>query len=559
MIERIFNVSRYTTEAERYQARITYVLVGLLLSFFTLYAFAVPEWESGQAPSELLTMFEFITRNNRPDLGILLIGFTVIGLLTFVTTWLGLIYTASWGPVFMWYIGGVALLLTTTDSPGDASAAVILLLLLAGLLNGRKGILAAWLLASATLIIRWYGTSFPPQDVSLASILLQVLGGAALVYLFLLFARFSRFAGAAEAVESRVAAAEVVTQIARRVAARAPLDVLLSEVVERLVSRFDFIYQAQVFIISDDGQSARLVASSGEIGRQLLERQHSLGVGTRSVIGQVTFRGAAVVAHPGDGVHRANDLLPETRVEAAFPLRIGDRIVGALDVQSRLPDSFKDENTIAAFQALADSITLAIDNAQQYETNRQRLQENAALMDQTHKALDEVRRLNERLMGRAWSDYLRGTGDKFSLEIDFEAGRQAPAEWTTTLQEAMQHNHLVQAQHDDRQVISVPLQVRGHVIGAMEFELDEDYDFAPEDLDLVQSISERFGLAMENARLVDESQRAAEREALVNEISTRLQSFNNIESMVTDAAQTLHNVLKAERVSIRLGTPEAKS
>jgi hypothetical protein len=93
------------------------------------------------------------------------------------------------------------------------------------------------------------------------------------------------------------------------------------------------------------------------------------------------------------------------------------------------------------------------------------------------------------------------------------------------------------------------------VIGAIEFELDKDSSLSPEDLALIQEVGERFGLAAENTRLFEQSQRIAQREALVNEIGVRLQASNNIETTLAEAARSLKQTLRADKVAIRLGTP----
>jgi GAF domain-containing protein len=116
----------------------------------------------------------------------------------------------------------------------------------------------------------------------------------------------------------------------------------------------------------------------------------------------------------------------------------------------------------------------------------------------------------------------------------------------------MDSNNIVQ----DGLTVAIPLRVRGRVIGAMEFELDDDDEFDPDDLELVQEISERFGLAAENTRLVEESQRMAQREALINELSSRFQSARDVEATLAEAARSLSETFMAERVSIRLGVPE---
>ena len=73
----------------------------------------------------------------------------------------------------------------------------------------------------------------------------------------------------------------------------------------------------------------------------------------------------------------------------------------------------------------------------------------------------------------------------------------------------------------------------------------------------MQEVGERLGLAAETTRLFERSQRIAQREALVNEIGTRLQSTSNIEAALAEAARSLKQTLRADKVAIRLGTPPA--
>jgi signal transduction histidine kinase/CheY-like chemotaxis protein len=96
--------------------------------------------------------------------------------------------------------------------------------------------------------------------------------------------------------------------------------------------------------------------------------KHSLPVGSRSVIGNVTANGATVIANDTslDPNHRPNPLLPETRAEAGIPLSIGSRVIGALDIQSDQVDAFHQED-IAVLETLADQISVALDNANSYD------------------------------------------------------------------------------------------------------------------------------------------------------------------------------------------------
>jgi GAF domain-containing protein len=139
------------------------------------------------------------------------------------------------------------------------------------------------------------------------------------------------------------------------------------------------------------------------------------------------------------------------------------------------------------------------------------------------------------------------------FDLELATAQMTPASsWTTSLADAVTVNTIIQ----EGNTIALPLRVRGHVIGAIEFELPPERELSPEDMELVREIGDRFGLAAENTRLLEESLRAAQRESLINEISRRLQSASNVETTLTEAARSLRAALDARQVAIRLGKPE---
>lgn len=561
----VFDVSVYKSAAERDRARVVYGITVFLLVAYGIYGVLVPSGATQQTYLQQLTSAWYLT--------ISIVIFFLMGFVTIVGTRAGHLRWTSWGPAAMWVSGIYVNSLQTGIANAPNGVTIMALIVITGLLKGRQGVWFGTILALAALalgiLLRPTVAVYPDYITSvddlvkynvsdLAATGLVILGTGVAFLMFLRVTQVERDADVSEAVEERGKTADVVAAIAQAVAARSTLNDLLDTVVQEINATFDLIYHTQIFLVDDDSQDARLVASTGRVGEQLLRRGHHLRVGSGSVIGQVTLHGHPVVARPGErnSVHKRNELLPLTAVETALPLRIGDRIIGALDLQSRDPLAFSDRNQLATFQALADSITLAVDNVSQYEKAQVQIQENEALIVEAQEALREVERLNERLTGRAWSEYLRDSVQEYGLSIDFATNAvRAEAPMTQSLQDAMQHNYLVQTQQDEVQLIAVPLRVRGQVIGAMEFELDADVSFSPDDYDLIQEVSERFGIAADNARLVEESQRNAQREALVNQITARLQSVNNVDNMVTEAAQSLLDSLKAERVAIRLGVP----
>jgi GAF domain-containing protein/DNA-binding response OmpR family regulator/HAMP domain-containing protein len=180
-------------------------------------------------------------------------------------------------------------------------------------------------------------------------------------------------------VQERTHQLQTAAEMGRLIASTLDLNELLRTAVNLIRDRLGY-YHASVFLIEESGRWAVLQESTGEVGRKLKERGHRLEVGGRSLIGWVTANGRPRVAQrtAEDPIHLKNELLPETRSEAAFPLKIGDRIIGALDVQSTLEEAF-DPGALSVLQILADQLAVAIENARLYQQAQAALEETQAL------------------------------------------------------------------------------------------------------------------------------------------------------------------------------------
>ncbi len=176
--------------------------------------------------------------------------------------------------------------------------------------------------------------------------------------------------------ESRRRASQLQTaaEIARDTSSTLALDSLLQSAVSLIVERFGY-YHASIFLIDETGEDAVVSESTGLAGEEMKRSGHRLTVGGRSVIGQVTQTGKPMVlndvqAEDGRIIHQPNPLLPFTRAELGLPLAIGARVIGALDVQSEVADSFS-EDDISVLQTLSNQIAVAVDNARSYELAQQ--------------------------------------------------------------------------------------------------------------------------------------------------------------------------------------------
>jgi PAS domain S-box-containing protein len=122
--------------------------------------------------------------------------------------------------------------------------------------------------------------------------------------------------------------------------------------------------------------NAVLREATGLAGAEMKERRHTLQLNEKSIVGKVTLDGQAVIVNDVtvNPLHKPNPLLPETRAEAAIPLRIGNRIIGAIDIQSKTVDAFT-EDDVAVLQTLADQVAVAIDNARSFELSQEAVME----------------------------------------------------------------------------------------------------------------------------------------------------------------------------------------
>jgi GAF domain-containing protein/CheY-like chemotaxis protein len=165
----------------------------------------------------------------------------------------------------------------------------------------------------------------------------------------------------------RAAQLETAAEIARDTSGSLDLNILLRRSVNLMRERYGY-YHASIFLLDDSGLNALVKESTGDAGEEMKRRNHKLAVGSQSVIGYVTQTGSPLIINDvsQNPIHRPNPLLAETKAELGLPLKIGYRVIGALDVQSTQVGAFNPDD-VNVLQTLADQIAVAVDNARSYE------------------------------------------------------------------------------------------------------------------------------------------------------------------------------------------------
>jgi GAF domain-containing protein/methyl-accepting chemotaxis protein len=347
--------------------------------------------------------------------------------------------------------------------------------------------------------------------------------------------RTAELYAANEKNERRAKQFEAIAQIARSITSTRDLDLLLPQITATINKEFGF-YHIGIFLLDAAGKYAVLSAANSEGGKLMLERGHRLQVGETGMVGYVTGTGKARVALDTgqDAVFFDNPYLPETRSALTLPLRVGDEIIGALDVQSTEPNAFLQDD-INILSTLADQVSIAIQNAQQFELTR--------------KALNESEVLSRQFVQRGWQQFSKTTD---LLGIRHTGARALVLRRTNgkTREEGLLE--MDQARRSRREAsLSLPIRLHGEVIGSVDVHTPDNRPWDQDELEMATAIIERAAIAMENARLLAESQKRAAKERIIGEISSRISMQSEISELLKTAAKELGRHLPNADITVQ--------
>jgi len=104
------------------------------------------------------------------------------------------------------------------------------------------------------------------------------------------------------------------------------------------------------------------------------------------------------------------------------------------------------------------------------------------------------------------------------------------------------------------QAINLPIKVRGATIG--EFSVAPDAgqaDWNLEEVAFAQALIDQVGQVLENARLLEETERLAQREKAVADAADKIHRSTDIEAVLHSAITELNRITGRRGISIQLG------
>lgn len=356
----------------------------------------------------------------------------------------------------------------------------------------------------------------------------------------------NRVAERTRALEERSSTLQAASEVMRDISAARSLDSLLNRSVN-LISRHMNYYQVTIFLLDERQEYAVMRAASGEIGQKLMERYAQSPYRLR--IGQEGIVGIAIADnHPRlvedvtqDLAYHRDPLLPLTASELVLPLHSRDRLIGALDVQVDASHRFTQEE-ITVLQTLGDQIGIAI--------------ENLSLVEELQTALQESSSQYEQDVQAAWSRTSAARAYAYDLlAVKPVAGQdnllqQLPDEVSQKLMNGLR---VTFRPENGGAALLVPVMLRSEVIGVIGLqEVDADYEWSSDEVAVVEAAATQAAITLENARLLEESQRRAAQERTLAEATARMRETLDIQSVLQTATDEIYQALGLSEMTVWL-------
>ncbi len=370
----------------------------------------------------------------------------------------------------------------------------------------------------------------------------------------------------------RVNELTALQRISRQLSSTLELDKLLPMIVEETVAATPATHGALLLVDESTGKLA-LREAYGYTPDQIMAYRGLDFDSTKTVVGRVRETGQPALIPDVSQDPDYFALVPETRSEVAVPIRIGNVVVGVLNLEARTPQAFTDAD-VHFLEAIADQAALALANAQLYtatdRTLARRVEELGAMSEITRELAStlDLHRVLDLLIARAIqatgaTSALAGLYDPETDTLELLAQRnyptlitpegdmQRPAPGGITMRvvrtgrpalvpDVTKDPDYVPALPDTRSQLTVPIRYENQVLGVLNLESNRPGAFTTDNLAFVENLANQAAVAVRNARLYDQELRRFQEISLLNEVGQAIAGSLDLES-------TLQTILESAR------------
>ena len=302
----------------------------------------------------------------------------------------------------------------------------------------------------------------------------------------------------------------------------------LMETTTRLTSDQFGYYHVGLYLLDERKKTAFLQAASSVTGKQLVGQGFRIEPDRLNLINQVVEHNRPYITSDVDDANFIRDInFPLTRSRMMLPLTVRNNVIGILDMHSDQPQSFNTQDA-EVLQTLADLVAISIDNV---------------------RLINETKNLVHQLETNT-SVQTRETWTKFT-------SRHKPAyQYTPAGVRPLFANN----KQDNQDGLRVPLILHGQNYWQHHTKKKRlRHAWSERERILVEKVANQVALALENSRLVDETQKSAVRDQVIANISARVRETLDVESVLRTATTELRRVFDLKEAEISIGLSQSES
>lgn len=353
------------------------------------------------------------------------------------------------------------------------------------------------------------------------------------------------------ALERKSIQLQAVTQIAGEIASIPDLATLINRTAHLITERFGY-YHTGIFLLDPTDEYAILQAASSPGGQRMLANGHRLRVGQQGVVGTAAYQNRSHVALDvgTDAVFFNNPELPATRSEVAIPLTARNKVIGVLDLQSEEPAAFN-RDEISLLQSLADQIALAIQNTR--------------LVADTQDTLRRLETITFENVRRSWGERILQQKRAYQYTsvglapLVISGGEEAPIDLERGVTGHLDPDKLKENPRADTTRMEVPISLRGQQIGTIVLNRKSETAWGEAERSLANEVANQVGLALENARLLEDTERQAAQEQRLIDLTARLSRTLDPDILLQETVRALRQLPNVSEVSVYVTSPKSPS
>ncbi|HSL46465.1 MAG TPA: GAF domain-containing protein [Anaerolineales bacterium] len=327
----------------------------------------------------------------------------------------------------------------------------------------------------------------------------------------------------------------LVREVSSQIANVLNLNELASRVTDLIQKTFHYYYVA-IFTLQEGSRFLRFRASAMSPREGMPDASVALQVEIgQGLIGASAAQGERIIVNDvrQDPRYRFIDSLPETRSEVVLPLKLGEQVLGVLDIQSDKANAFH-PNDLLILGALADTIARAVEGARLYNNLRRRADQ-LALVAEVSKSVSsslELKTLMNNVaalihdrfgylyvhlftvhVNRRLIEYQAGSGSRskdlvgYTLSLDDPQGiiswvaREGQTVLANDVQQDTRYRPSPFPPENTNSELCVPLLYRNEVVGILDIQSDQTDAFTEDDRLIFEAVADNIATAIHNADL----------------------------------------------------------